>query len=494
MNNNEEAVNFGFKFINDPIYGGIPLSTLEMEIISLPIFQRLRGLKQLAHVNYVFPTAEHSRFAHSLGVLFIMGKMADKLFREKSLTQEDVVYLRTAALLHDIGHYPLSHLGEAAYSYWKDNEQANQYLMQKDDSADDTAKVSGNKFKLSHISSYHSKSAHHEDLGKYIVENHTGLLQIFSKYELDPNIIGGTIVGGRGPKDMKYAQLLHSSLDADRLDYLLRDSFQTGVRYGLVDYEYLIRLLTLKKDHVFTDSAEKMDVIAWNKKGQHVLEHFLMSRYFHYSQIVGHKTSLAFESVIKAMYVKVIKEKYIYNSFEDIKKNINNDDFIKFNDSQLYQAFIEQSKKSDTSFNDMYKCFMNRKRPKTIYEVKSLYNGNEPKNIVLLRHILTKSPEEIDKALGLDGNQWGYYSIPINVEKIPRRNSVTELLQAKDYEALREAIKIYDGEKITFLAEDPYSIINKVSEYKSEILRIFVLDSDGVDAEKMKAIIDGIIA
>lgn len=108
------------KYINDPVYGGIAITQMELEIIDTPIFQRLRGLRQLARVNFVFPGAEHSRYVHSLGVLYIMGLMTEHLLKQGMLTEDDVVKMRAAALLHDIGHYPLSHLGESVYSYCKD--------------------------------------------------------------------------------------------------------------------------------------------------------------------------------------------------------------------------------------------------------------------------------------------------------------------------------------------------------------------------------------
>ena len=114
------------KWINDPVYGGIGITRIEQELIDTPIFQRLRGLRQLARLNYVFPGAEHSRFVHSLGVLYIMGLMTDHLLRRGDLSEEDVVKMRIAALLHDIGHYPLSHLGESAYVYLLDNKRGDE--------------------------------------------------------------------------------------------------------------------------------------------------------------------------------------------------------------------------------------------------------------------------------------------------------------------------------------------------------------------------------
>lgn len=214
------------KYINDPVYGGIGITQLELELIDTPIFQRLRGLRQLARVNLVFPGAEHSRYVHSLGVLYIMGLMTEHLYNQGMLDEDDVIKLRVAALLHDIGHYPLSHLGESVYGYCLDNVIAEDIF--------ENSPVKNDKC-LYEMASSHSKSAHHEQLGKYIVTNHEGIKEILIRNGLNPLEIAQIFTGEYGSRNMVYTQLLHSSLDADRLDYLLRDSYQTGVKYGLVD-------------------------------------------------------------------------------------------------------------------------------------------------------------------------------------------------------------------------------------------------------------------
>ena len=145
------------KYINDPVYGGIGITQLELDLISTPVFQRLRGLKQVARLNFIFPSAEHSRYVHSIGVLYIMSLMTEQLEKQGMLDPEDVVKMRVAALLHDIGHYPLSHLGEAVYSYCMDREGETE------------------KKPLYYMASFHSKSADHEYLGKYIVTHNLEL-------------------------------------------------------------------------------------------------------------------------------------------------------------------------------------------------------------------------------------------------------------------------------------------------------------------------------
>lgn len=283
------------KYINDPVYGGIGITQMELDIIDTPIFQRLRGLRQLARVNLVFPGAEHSRYVHSLGVLYIMGLMTEHLLKQNMLTEDDVVKMRVAALLHDIGHYPLSHLGESVYGYCLDNQNALNIVG---------LAAKAEERRIYEMASSHSKSAHHEHLGKYIVTNNKSICDILTRNNLDPLEIGEIFTGEYGSRNMVYTQLLHSSLDADRLDYLLRDSYQTGVKYGLVDLQYLVRLLMVVEEKELPEGGK---VLVCNKKGQHVVEHFLMSRYFHYSQVIFHKTNAAFEGMIRCMYIKLVQ-------------------------------------------------------------------------------------------------------------------------------------------------------------------------------------------
>jgi len=475
------------KYINDPVYGGIPITQIELEIIDTPIFQRLRGLKQLAHVNYVFPGAEHSRYVHSLGVLFIMGLMTEHLLKSEEIVEEDAVKMRIAALLHDIGHYPLSHLGETVYGYCKGNKTATNIVEEFGESEENVQEP------MYVLASAYSKSAHHEQLGKYIVENNQEIVTILQKYNLDPCEIGDIFTGNIGSRNMVYSQLLHSSLDADRLDYLLRDSYQTGVKYGLVDLQYLIRLLKVVKEK--NDSTER-EVLVCNKKGQHVVEHFLMSRYFHYSQVVFHKTNAAFEGMIKAMYIKLIqKSKFMYNSLEEIKENINEYEFLNFNDANLYVAlksFYEEN--VDSEFNSLYESFIERKRSKVVYELKNLYEDSPTQEFAVLKRELKKNPQSITNIVGTPN--WGYQVVPIQIERIQSHYTLTE--GNKDHEEeLREAIKVVDEDgNISYLAEDNLSLINKLANFKSEFIRIFVLEErdKDYDYDKMNKDIASLIS
>lgn len=452
------------KYINDAVYGGIGLTELEVKLIDTPIFQRLRKISQLGRVNYVFPGAEHSRFVHSLGVLHIMSIMTEHLMRQGKFEPEDAVKMRVAALLHDIGHYPFSHLGESVYSYCKDIENAND-IIRTDDNED-------TKIEVFRLASSHSKSAHHEKLGSYIVKNNKEIVKILEEYDLSPNEIGEIFTGEIGSRNMVYSQLLHSSLDADRLDYLLRDSYQTGVKYGLVDLHYLVRLLMI------VGEGDKKTLVC-NKKGQHVVEHFLMSRYFHYSQVIHHKTNTAFEGLVKAMYIKLIQnKKFIFNSIDEIEENVNNENFLNFTDSFLEVAFDNYNKTTDDEdFKKLYHMYKNRIRPKVIFEMKDLYSDSPNENFTILKWHLKMKPDEISKKLNT--NLWGYNTASVKIEKINGSYSLTDENKISE-EDMREAIKLYDPDldKISYLASDNLSVINKLANYSNEFLRIYIFDDN----------------
>lgn len=466
------------KYINDPVYGGIPITRLEMEIIDTPIFQRLRGLRQLARVNYVFPGAEHSRYVHSLGVLYIMGLMTDHLLKRGDIEEDDAVKMRIAALLHDIGHYPFSHLGEGVYGYCKDNENASSIIEIPDEIGDRP---------LYEMSSSHSKAAHHEQLGKYIVTHNKDITRILTANDLDPLEIGEIFTGEYGSRNMVYSQLLHSSLDADRLDYLLRDSYQTGVKYGLVDLQYLVRLLMVVEDSDSVGPNNK--ILVCNKKGQHVVEHFLMSRYFHYSQVIFHKTNAAFEGMIKCMYIKLVQRgQFIFKSLEEIHEGINSTSFLNFNDSFLEVALEKYyNYTDDEEYKRLFEMYRERIRPKVIYDVKDLYEESPSSEFAVLKWKLRKDPQMISQLLGTE--KWGYQIVPVSIEKIHSHYTLTE--GGKNHEEdLREAIKLYNPDtcQISYLAEDKLSVINRIAHFKSEFIRIYVLEEKGkhYDYDKMQ--------
>jgi uncharacterized protein len=233
------------KIINDPVYGFITIDDpLIFEIISHPYYQRLRRIHQMAFASLVYPGAVHTRLHHSLGAYHLMGLALTEL-RNKGvdITKEEEQGSQIAILLHDIGHGPYSHALERKLI----------------------------------------KGVHHEDISSLILQ----LLneQFNGKLSLAIEIFTGTYT-----KQFLH-QLVSGQLDVDRMDYLTRDSFFTGVIEGAIGYDRILKMLTVHDGQLMIE-----------EKAIYTVEKFLVSRRLMYWQVYLHKTVVAAEK----MLVKIV--------------------------------------------------------------------------------------------------------------------------------------------------------------------------------------------
>lgn len=229
------------KIINDPVYGFISISDqILFDIIEHPYFQRLRRIKQLGLTHLVYPGALHTRFHHSLGTMFLMGKAITEL-RSKGhlITEEEEFGALAAVLLHDVGHGPFSHALEHSIGNGIRHEEISKLFMAYFND------LNGNKL----------------DIGIDIFNNN------YKKKFLH--------------------KLVSSQLDMDRIDYLKRDSFFTGVSEGTINYERLINMLDVVNDDLVIEA-----------KGIYSIEKFITARRLMYWQVYLHKTVLAAEYML----------------------------------------------------------------------------------------------------------------------------------------------------------------------------------------------------
>ncbi|MCX6281745.1 MAG: HD domain-containing protein [Bacteroidetes bacterium] len=254
---NFRAIN-KIKTINDPVYGFITIpSELVYDIMDHPWFQRLRRIKQLGLTNYVYPSAHHTRFQHALGAMHLM-RQAVGVLRSKGIpiSHEEAEGLSIAILLHDIGHGPFSHTLEQSIV----------------------------------------KGLSHEDISDLFIE---GLNRLFDgRLELARKIF-------RGSHEKKFLhKLVSSQLDMDRLDYLSRDSFFTGVAEGTINTDRIINMLTVCDDELVVES-----------KGIYSIEKFIIARRLMYWQVYLHKAVLAADQ----MLVNILKRaKYLGETEKNI--------------------------------------------------------------------------------------------------------------------------------------------------------------------------------
>lgn len=234
------------KIINDPVYGFITIDQpLILRLISHPWYQRLRNIHQMAFAHLVYPGAVHSRLHHSLGAYHLMGIALNELkSKGVEITDEEELGARAAILLHDIGHGPFSHALEH--------------------------ELIGD--------------VHHETISLLIMEQMNRELN----GQLDTAL---AIFTNRHPKKFLY-QLVSGQLDVDRMDYLNRDSFFTGVAEGVIGYDRILKMLAVKDGNLLVE-----------EKAIYSIEKFLVSRRLMYWQVYLHKTVLSAEM----MLVKIIR-------------------------------------------------------------------------------------------------------------------------------------------------------------------------------------------
>lgn len=251
-----------FKFFRDPIHGYIEVDANFLPLIDSALFQRLRRIKQLAFTDLVYHGAEHSRFGHSLGTLYLAEEITEKL-KIKDRERKDEFHL--AALLHDIGHPPYSHAFEPIIEKMYENKD-------------------------------------HEDYTDAIIR-YSEIGDLIEKLGISKDAVAKLIKG----KYVKYPNfsylndLISSELDVDRLDFLLRDSYYCGVPYGKYDIQRL--LLSLKK---------KGKNIVVEEKARHAAESFILSRFWMYTQVYTHHTRRAFDLMLKSMFTDDVIEELDY--------------------------------------------------------------------------------------------------------------------------------------------------------------------------------------
>ena len=226
-----------------------PEDRLIVDLIDSAEFQRLRRIKQLGLAMFTYQGAEHSRFTHSIGVMHVMTRALDLLSSHHTISAEARVVARAGALLHDLGHGPLSHVVEKVFHF------------------------------------------HHEDWTRRIVlDGATEVNQILSSFDGQlPEKLASLYQHNYSPAFV--SQLVSSQLDCDRMDYLLRDSLMTGAKYGMYDLEWVLHALRID---------EECDRIYVESKGLYSVEEYLQARYYMFRQVYFHRTLRSAEAVLNS--------------------------------------------------------------------------------------------------------------------------------------------------------------------------------------------------
>ncbi|HEY1039506.1 MAG TPA: HD domain-containing protein [Bacteroidia bacterium] len=346
------------KIINDPIYGFVTLpNELIYDLINHPYFQRLRRIKQLGMTNLVYPGALHTRFHHAIGAMWLMVE-AVKVLQSKGIiiTDEEEEAVIIAILLHDIGHGPFSHALEHTIVHGVSHEDISAMLMKK------------------------------------LNEEFEGKLNLAIK-----------IFNDKYSKKFLH-QLVSSQLDMDRLDYLKRDSFFTGVSEGVISSDRIIKMLNVVNNKLVIE-----------EKGIYSIEKFIIARRLMYWQVYLHKTVLSAEN----MLVKILQRAkelatkgiglfcspslhhFLYNKCG--KKDFEQDPelieiFARLDDYDIFGAIKVWTTHEDKILSYLCQCMIDR----TLYRIEI---QNEPFKPAYVK----QKQKEIAKAMNLKGNEIDYF-------------------------------------------------------------------------------------
>ncbi|MBD3227911.1 MAG: HD domain-containing protein [Candidatus Lokiarchaeota archaeon] len=321
--------------------------------------QRLRYIKQLGCASYVFPSANHTRFEHSLGVYFITCKIIEKIQSEIKKNYRDQISdsefkelkkaMKAAALLHDIGQTPFSHdLEPYLYDFFLEK-------IENDDLED---------------------AAAHELLSKLIIQKSDRISEIFNEHSIDKELVGNFITGKQLENyEYIFAQkVINGDIDADKIDYLLRDAYFTGVPFGNIDYNRILDMFTI------WDDGQALQ-LAGIKKGYNAFESLVISRFQMYTSVYNHHTNRVVSTMMLYAFTECLKDEekkdpswLLYNIDDSIVSRIGSRDGNKLREIAPKKLGIQ------ILFRNLYKRFLKTNEEILIknVKIKNLMNRHKP--------------------------------------------------------------------------------------------------------------------
>ena len=394
------------KILNDPIYGFITIRyPIILKLIDHPYFQRLNRIKQLGLSYLVYPGAHHTRFHHAIGAMHLMQNAIEVLKVKKvEISEEEELGALMAILLHDIGHGPFSHALEHTLV----------------------------------------KGVSHEDLSILLMKK---LNEEFDgKLDLSIDIFTNKY------KKRFLHQLVSSQLDMDRLDYLKRDSFYSGVSEGVVSSDRIINMLNVHEDGLVIE-----------EKGIYSIEKFIVARRLMYWQVYLHKTVLAAENLlvhilIRAKYLagkgvelhaSPVLRKFLYNNYSKTDFDTNDvlESFTHLDDSDLYSAIKAWGTHDDFTLSKISKSLINRDIPKIIIQKEPFTESkiNELRNLVKETYSITDN--EVSHFVFSNAITNNAYNAMEDVININYKNgeivNITEASDNFNIQSLTEPVKKY---------------------------------------------------
>ena len=444
----------------------IGLSELEFQIINKSrVFKRLRDVKQLGLAHYVFPSANYSRFSHSIGVCHVVGRILGSLRRAGvEIEDREVQLYRLAGLFHDLGHYPFSHTMEVALKdAWGDR------VITEKKSAKSTAKTKRKNENLE------EPPFEHEPLGLKVLEKDLELNEIFGQHGRDITIEDvRAVLAKEDPRAMRFISLISSDLDADRIDYLLRNTHHAGLPYGSIDVNHLLSEMRL----------DQRGRICLTAKALKTADHFFLGRYFDYQQVPYNKTVKASELVLQDVIAELLRLRMIAVSRNEIIKKIEGSSWCDFDDAYIIQQIraLAGSNKTTEIMRMKAKAILYRQPPKLVGEVE--YIDHLAEDEVRSRADFNRLHKDVSRRVStwattfnLDPELWYVWTMP--GQRLTKIGSVrllgNEQEDQPEAQGGAELARILVGNESKPIVNIKSSIMHVMSNYALYVLRLYVL-------------------
>jgi len=323
----------------DPIYGLLKLNDIEKDIVDTPEFQRLRRIKQLSSANLVYPAANHTRFEHSLGAMYMAGIIGTELKNKGYIGEEEVQLLRIGGLLHDVGHGPFSHLFE-----------------------DIVSKKYG---------------VNHEDITQRVITE-TSIAEALKKHGYDPSEIS-ELARGMGNYKPFMKAIIAGPLSSDLMDYIQRDSYYTGALFGRVNVYKIVDSM-----HVYDEQ------LAIEKDAVSAFEGMTIARYEMFKEVYFHKTARAADSMLREA-IEIADSVLGFGDPKDLAS------YLQLTDDYLIQKILMSQQSEVEPAKELVRDYLSRRLVKLVYEASFIGRDAFFEKLLNHQHVRKELASEIEK-------------------------------------------------------------------------------------------------
>jgi len=450
------------KTLSDPVYGTIQMTDLEIRVLDTPTFQRLRRVSQLGLTELVFPSAGFSRFTHSIGVCHLTGLMLNYLAKNSDsfkITDQELQLYRLAGLLHDLGHYPYSHIVEHATK----QAYTERFVL----------KAPGAAANTDSDSSYLS----HERLSFDVAKLDPQIHRVLSSANVDASDIWAIIwgedrfhTGDKRPVPIR--NLISADMDADRLDYMLRTNHHSGIPYGFVDLDYLLTQLRYHPDRrIFT----------LGPKALAAADHMLVNRFFNYQQIAFNKSVAGLELALEHLLLFMLGTDRMDLTPNTLKAMIGAGRWCEYDENWMRSKMelVLRDEVRGTVPSDLARAVLDRHPLKLLQEhlrFSKIETTSEKEYAAKLLQVRMALPR-VAKGLRIEPERLLVWGRQIKLTKVPSSVEVTLVGDEDVMDSSRlDAIQISNSSgDATPIVTHRHSLMQVLSQFAWESIRVYML-------------------